>query len=253
MTNAWPQSILCWQSTWEQLATRFSLIAYDMPGFGLSEGSATSDGPESQARFLLRLADQLKIENFYAIGPDVGAPAILRLAQLSPRIQGAAIFDGPGFANPHFALPLRLMARFQFLRSFWRTRGPKFTELAVQSGYKKFRPQPAAIAEYTEANAAPAHFAHSLNYIASYRRELPVIGAALADNQMPVLVAWGQQDDFVKVQNAHELHARIPNASLRIFEDCGHFMQEDAGDEFVAAFVQWYAGLKRAGQVAVSS
>lgn len=245
MTNAWPQTILCWQSTWRQLAERFSLVAYDMPGFGLSQGSPEISGPQAQAQFMLKLADQLKIDTFYAIGPDVGAPAILRLGQISPRIQGAVIFAGPGFQNPHFALPLKAMAGFQFLRNFWKTRGRKFTDLAMQSGYKKYRPTPEAAEEYRTANENPEHFAHSLGYIASYKRDLPAIGESLAKIQMPVLIAWGKQDAFVKVKNAYEINARIPNASLRVFEDSGHFLQEDAGSDFVDAVFEWYDGLNR--------
>ena len=194
---------------------------------------------------MLKLADRLNIDTFYAIGPDVGAPAILRLGQISPRIQGATIFAGPGFHKPYFAPALKLMARFQFMRNFWQKRGRKFTQLAMQSGYKKYRPLPEAVAEYTQANENPEHFKYSLDYIASYKRDLPVIGESLGKIQMPVLVSWGKRDAFVKVKNAYELKDRIPNAALRVFDDSGHFLQEDAGDEFVTAFVNWHAGLKQ--------
>ena len=34
LTNAFPQSIRCWESTWDRLAEHVDLLAVDLAGFG---------------------------------------------------------------------------------------------------------------------------------------------------------------------------------------------------------------------------
>ncbi len=98
MTNAWPMSIRCWDSTWGALAQSFNLLAFDMPGFGLSAGHLALMRPSAQGQFLLHLLDHFQVEQVHGIGPDVGVPVMLWLAHHQPdRLRSIIIFNGPGF------------------------------------------------------------------------------------------------------------------------------------------------------------
>ncbi len=49
-----------------------------------------------------------------------------------------------------------------------------------------------------------------------------------ADLDLPVLVGWGTQDQWLPPEHAHRLAAAIPGARTELFEGAGHLVQEDA-------------------------
>ena len=60
LTNAWPQSIRCWDDQWDALAERFSLLAVDLPGFGRSEGRRSAMTPTARLAVLAQLVRRLE-------------------------------------------------------------------------------------------------------------------------------------------------------------------------------------------------
>ncbi len=48
----------------------------------------------------------------------------------------------------------------------------------------------------------------------------------------PVLVVWGEQDSTLPVRYAYRAAERIPNATLHIFNPCGHMPQVERPAEF---------------------
>lgn len=245
MTNAWPQSIRCWDSQWESLAKNYSLLAYDMPGFGLSPGKTELMNPPAQGEVLLQIAQHFGIKKFTGVGPDVGAPVLLWLVQNYPEnLEGIVVFAGPGYFPPDFSWQLNTLLDYEFLRDFWTDRGGAFGDSALENGYKKYVPASYAVAEYRKANANPEEFRHTMEFIASYPEHLPAIGDALKNIRTPVLILWGAEDAFVKVETARKLGAEIDGATVRVFAGAGHFLQEDLGDEFGEVLDAWVRGLK---------
>jgi pimeloyl-ACP methyl ester carboxylesterase len=59
---------------------------------------------------------------------------------------------------------------------------------------------------------------------------------------LPVHVLWGEQDAFLKVENAEQLHARLPKSKLTIFKNCGHFFYQDQSKEFTQILQTWING-----------
>ncbi len=74
----------------------------------------------------------------------------------------------------------------------------------------------------------------------------PDVGPMLGRIGCPVLVGVGRQDRWSPVDQ-HEAMARaIPNATLAIFEDCGHMSPAEAPDQLNAALTRWLATLPAA-------
>ena len=244
MTNAFPQSIRCWESLWDRLATHFDLVAVDLPGFGLSKGSREVMRPSAQARIVLALLDDLGIDTATVVGPDVGAPVALWLATHHPeRLSGVNVYDGPGTWPTDFDPGLGLAVRSPLVRWFGGlppTRGLLMRlnfSAATQAGYHHFVPSDAAIEEYRWICFDPAKHQRSLEFLGSYAEELPQLQSLLGDVTVPVLITWGAHDAFVRPTNARRLHALIPTSELTIFEDAGHFSHEDADQEWLDRFV----------------
>jgi len=100
---------------------------------------------------------------------------------------------------------------------------------------------PNAIREdYLESYAGDRFF-HSMRYARRYPAELPALVELLPEIETPVLIFAGLRDRVVPLANAEFLTARIPRSRLATI-DCGHFVWEEAPDEFVAMIAAWVTG-----------
>jgi len=60
-------------------------------------------------------------------------------------------------------------------------------------------------------------------------------------SDLPMLIAWGLKDFVFDCHFLDEWTQRFPNAEVRRFEDCGHYILEDAGDEIIPLIQQFLA------------
>jgi hypothetical protein len=79
LLNPLPQSIVAFAPIWEQLASQFNLYAYDLPGFGQSEGGLEFMTFEAQGRFLRDFIAEFGIQQPHIVGPD-------NLATIDPKL-----------------------------------------------------------------------------------------------------------------------------------------------------------------------
>ena len=94
-----PQSIVAFAPVWDGLARHFNLYAYDLPGFGGSEGGVEYMTFEAQGRFLRDFIAEFGIQSPHLVGPDIGMPAALAYVARFPNdVASLLIGDGPGIA-----------------------------------------------------------------------------------------------------------------------------------------------------------
>ncbi|RVW06053.1 alpha/beta fold hydrolase [Rhodococcus spongiicola] len=244
MTNAFPQSIRCWESLWERLADNVDLLAVDLPGFGRSTGSGSVMRPSAQSDVLLKLLDVNGIDQIFLIGPDIGVPVSLWLASSRPeRLLGLNIYDGPGTWPSDFGPALKAATRSRLVRWFG-SRPPMRRMLmkqnfnaATAAGYHHFTPSADAVEEYRTICFDPEKHRNAFDFLGSYAAELPVLEKRLPSVSIPVLITWGAHDQFVRTSNAERLHDLLPNSELTVFDGAGHFSHEDADDEWLQRFL----------------
>jgi pimeloyl-ACP methyl ester carboxylesterase len=247
LTNALPMSIRCWDSHWDELSESFELLALDLPGFGLSEARHELLNPTSMADFLVEVIQKLSWEDSIAIGPDIGVPVVLSLAQRRPELlKGIVVFDGPGFYPPDFSFDLRWSMKSGFFRKISKlVYSPKiYLDQVLRRGYKRFRPSHEVYQEYLSIARDKERFQNTLTFISSYPVELLSIGNKLDSIRVPTLIAWGAKDSFVPPSNGLQLKQRIPESHLHIFPGCGHFSHEDAGQAFTEVLRSWQNSLR---------
>ncbi len=58
---------------------------------------------------------------------------------------------------------------------------------------------------------------------------------------VPTLVVWGHQDRFLPVSHGELVVSRIPDATLHLFDQCGHSAQEDRPDLLADLLVRTFA------------
>ncbi len=244
----YPQSIRAWESAWPTLSSRYDVLAIDLPGFGLSDGSPETMSPSAAGRIVLRLIDGFGIDAFHVVGPDVGAPVALWLAANHPdRVLSANVFDGPGYFPPAMGPDLDRLVHSGMVR--WlaanvvagRAMG-QFYEIATETGYSVAGPSESARAEYWAITHDPTAHRLGLAYLASYESELSALGDLLPETSRPVLITWGRDDAFVLPENAERLHELLPASQLVIFENAGHYSHEDAGERYLEVLTAWIDG-----------
>ena len=248
LLGPYPQSIRAWDSAWPELAERYDLLAMDLPGFGLSNGTPETMSPSEAGRMVLRTAGHFGVDRFHIVGPDVGAPVALWLAALHPdRVLSANVFDGPGYFPPEMDPQLDRLVRSGTYR--WMAANvvagsamDQFYEIATETGYSVATPSDSAASEYYAITHNPSSHRLALAYLGSYERELTEIGQRLTEIDRPILITWGRDDVFVLPSNAERLHELLPSSELVIFEDAGHYSHEDAGPRYLQTLTAWIDG-----------
>jgi haloacetate dehalogenase len=99
LLHGYPETSLAWRKVAPDLASKFTVIAADLPGYGDStlSGSAIEKGrisKRSMARVLADVMTELGISRFAVVGHDRGARVAYRLALDHPeRIRAVAVLD----------------------------------------------------------------------------------------------------------------------------------------------------------------
>lgn len=246
LTNSLPQSIRCRYTQWDDLSSAYELLAVDLPGFGLSGCRAGLLSPSAQGQFLAKTIEQCSWQGCIAVGPDIGVPVVLSLAQTRPElVSGIVLMDGPGYYEPVLSADLRWTMKYAWFRWIGAvTYSPKaYLNSVFKRAYRKAWPAPDAYAEFLQVNKDRAAFERTGTFLSTYPKELTLLGNGFASMKVPTLIAWGEGDVYVPVENAKELARRIPNNRLHIFKGCGHFSHEDAGREFFDVLQGWAATL----------
>jgi pimeloyl-ACP methyl ester carboxylesterase len=240
LLSPWPESIYCYEPTWGRLSERTHLIAMDLPGFGQSERRDALMSPRAMGEFLVRAADAFGLEQPHLVGPDVGTAASLFAAALHPGRFKSLVVGTGGTAVPlQLGNPLKEWVEAPSLQPYRRVGGEAIVKAAI-STLEHYKPSKTASEDYI-ASFAGDRFAESIRYVQAYPRELPILGDLLPTIDTPVNIINGKRDPVVPPVNAEFLHERLPRSKLDLI-DAGHFIWEDAADQYAGLVLSWWAG-----------
>ena len=227
-----------------ELRSEFRCVAPDHVGFGLSSRSARRDDhlPESHARRFAALLDHLDLRDVTLFMNDWGGPIGLDWTRRHPdrvkRLVIANTWCWPVGDDFHFK-------SFSFLMSSWlgqylmRHHNVFVNWLMPKAVGDRSVLTPEIMAHYRNALPSPAARAASAalpGCIVGASRWLLSIWedrAAFADK--PALVLWGLKDIAFRRQELERWKSALTNVEAHEFEDCGHYLPEEAPDGVVAA------------------
>ena len=61
-------------------------------------------------------------------------------------------------------------------------------------------------------------------------------------DKYPSLIVWGREDQIVPVACAEQYRKRLPNATLHVFDKCGHLPPIEQPDAFARLVVEFLGG-----------
>ncbi|HEX2339843.1 MAG TPA: alpha/beta hydrolase [Vicinamibacterales bacterium] len=256
LLSPWPESVFAYDATWSRLADTTHLVAADLPGFGRSERRDALMTPRAMGDFIVRIADALRLEKPHVLAPDIGTSASLFAAATHPdRFLSLVVGTGGAAVPLQLGDPLREWVFAPDLEPYRRLGGRAIVERVIQT-LERYVPSDAAREDYL-ASFEGDRFAESMRYVQSYPTELEALRDVLPHIQTPVQIISGRRDAVVPLVNAEYLHERLPHSELHVV-DAGHFIWEDAADEYAQLVTAWWSEgfktcMKRSTAIAAGS
>jgi pimeloyl-ACP methyl ester carboxylesterase len=232
------------------LATKFTVVAVDLPGIGGSTAKPRGYAAADLADDIHQLQEQLHLEHAYVVGHDIGGMVAYALVRRYPdAVRGAMILDVP---LPGLAPWKEIIAnRFTWHIHFHQV--PGLAEELVagrQAVYFRYFLDPqyvsdAEVARYAESYAAPEH----LHAAFEIYRALPANEKFNAEQQsridVPLVLAVGSKSLFLKdlPTIAKALRARgCTNVTTTVIEGSSHYVADERPG-MVEEFIEKYASV----------
>ncbi|KJC42969.1 alpha/beta hydrolase [Bradyrhizobium sp. LTSP885] len=256
LLHGWPEFWLTWEPVMTRLASRFTLIAPDLHGFGDSDKPAGPYGPDQHADDMLALLDALGIGQAGVVGHDVGGAVMQPLARKAPgRLAGLLLFDFvyPGI-GPRMAAPDRLnhiwYQSFQQMEMAPALVGATRETCRTYIGHflRNWSHRKAAFDDVIEAftdnfmthgNLAGG-FAHYRASHAGRVRMMQGEASMLPPIAVPTCIRWAEHDPLFPYAWTDRLGETFIDLDLKIFPDVGHFPHREDPDRAAAEIAGFF-------------
>jgi pimeloyl-ACP methyl ester carboxylesterase len=246
LVHGTPVRSYLWRNIVPALAESHSVYAYDLLGYGESEkGEGQDVSIPVQARLLGELAEAWGLDAPAIAGHDIGGGIVLR----------AHLLEGVGFS--------RIAVLDAVVLTPWLSE-PRSSTWHVREYEEAYEAMPdhlfgAFFSAYLgETNSNLGEEAFEV-YLAPWRgeggrrafvrqalqfeeRHTGEIEPWLGSVEVPVLVAWGEEDGWLDPSQAPRLREEIPGSELELISEAGHFVQEDAPEEIAKVLASFFSG-----------
>lgn len=250
LLHAFPEDWYEYHKVMPRLATKFTVVAVDLPGIGGSTAKPGGYAAADIAYDIHQLQKQLHLEHAYVVGHDIGGMVAYALVRRYPEaVRGAMILDVPlpGLApwKEVTAKPFSWHIHFQQV--------PGLAEELVagrQAVYFRYFLNPryvsdAEVARYAESYAAPEH----LHAAFEIYRAFPANEKFNAEQQsridVPLVLAAGSESVFLKdlptMAEALRAHG-CTNVKTRVIEGSSHYVADERPG-IVEEFIEEYASV----------
>lgn len=221
-----------WSTVIPALARNFRVLAPDIAGYGLTEFKADSSyDMRLWVAHLIGFLDAVSVEKAILVGNSFGGALSLAASVYAPdRVAGLLLLGTPAGEFP----------MSEGLRSGWFYEP---SEANMREALLRFPFDPSIV---TDEMVAQRHTLSARpGAQEAFRRLIPKPTGApdevvrgpsagfLAKVAVPTLVVHGREDNVVPPQAAHFASTHIPEADLRVYSRCGHWVQLERPDDFV--------------------
>jgi pimeloyl-ACP methyl ester carboxylesterase len=237
-----------WRDVVPRLVDRFTVIAPDLMGHGLSEKPVGDYSLGAFASGIRDLLEVLDIDRATVVGQSFGGGVAMQLAYQHPELcERLVLVDSGGLGRE-----VNWILRFMTLPGSEYVMPLVFPKFVRDWGDNMFRSindrgiHLGRIAEMWSAYASLAETDNRQAFARTIRSVIEPGGQTVSAmdrlylaSSMPTLIIWGERDDIIPVSHARAAHEAIPGSRLVIIEGVGHFPQIEAPDQFVAALVDF--------------
>lgn len=226
LVHGYPESSYMWRDALAALdQAGWHAIAPDLAGFGDSEPDPPGTW-ERHVESLERFRRELGIERCTLVVHDWGGLIGLRWACEQPAAVAALVISSTGFFPDG-----KWSGMAEALRA--PETGEQVVDALDRDGFggllRSVSPSmdEDAVDEYWKAYADQMRRRGQLELYRSGDFE-QLEQYHLASLEVPVLLVWGETDDFAPLAGAHRFERELPDTELAVIEGGGHFVWEDA-------------------------
>ncbi|MEO9513612.1 MAG: alpha/beta hydrolase [Flavobacteriaceae bacterium] len=245
LLHGFPSSSHQYRKVLNQLSDEFYLVAPDYPGFGNSDFPLTEDYDytfDNIAETINSFLELKGIHTYALMIQDYGAPIGFRIATEHPE-RVTAIINQNGNAYEE-----GLGEAWKGIRAFWANRNektenallPVFSLEGLKWQYTHGTRNPEKVnpdtwhLDYLRLSRPNAH-AVNIDLFYDYQNNLklyPKWQQYLRDNQPPLLIVWGKNDEFFPESGAKAFKQDVKHIDYNIY-NTGHFALEEDGNEII--------------------
>ena len=254
LLHGFAASLYSWHAVMEPLSQLGTVIAYDRPGFGLSEHPLVWQGQnpysaEAQVDLVIGLLEHFGVQQAILVGNSAGGTVSMQAALAHPeRISALILVDPAVYRSPGSPRWLHTLLATPQMRHL----GPLIARQILNRG-----PELIKLAWHNPALLPPEmlEFYKKPFQVENWDRALWEFTLSSRPNglterldkfTLPVLVITGDDDRIVPTSASIRLAGELPNASLVVVSNSGHLPQEEQPQVFMQAVTNFMAKIQPA-------
>jgi magnesium chelatase accessory protein len=240
-----------WRGLAPRLASRFRVVALDLPGHGFTQSPPRDflslRGMAIAVNALLR---KLSFVPTMVVGHSAGAALAVRMCidgYVAPRLIvgiNAALLPLPGLASHLFSPLAKLLVRLPLMPQLLARRAMDRAMIADMIADTGSKLDPDGIDLYWRLARSPSHIAAAFGMMAEW--DLPGLEHTLVRLRTPLVLLAGSNDQTIRPADAERVRAIVPATQVIALPQLGHVAHEEA-PELVAGII--IAAASRAGVV----
>lgn len=238
LVHGTPWSSFTWYKLAPGLAQRYRVHYYDLIGYGQSEKRHSQNVSLGvQNRLLTELLDHWNLHKPRVVAHDFGGATTLRTHLLDNRDFGKMVLINvvamSPWGSPFFAHVQQHESAFSGVPAYIHK---AIVEAYIQGAlYNELAPEEfdALVRPWLGDDGQPAFYRQMAQASQRYTDE---VERSYAHIRCPVLIVWGEKDEWIPIATGQRLHKAIPHSQFCPVANAGHLSQLDAA-EFVASQV----------------
>jgi uncharacterized protein (TIGR04551 family) len=227
MIHGYGASLESWAAIAPVVATHHRVIAVDLKGFGWTSRPDGDYSPAAQATLVWHVLDKLGVDDVAIVGHSWGTSVALAMAVEHPeRTRRVALYDAYVYDDqvPSFFRWAQLSGLGEIL--FGLFYDERIEDRAPLAFYDERWVTQARVDRVERDMDRPGTTAAALAVARGHH--FAALHEKLVSFTKPVLLLWGAQDQVTPVSFGHRLVNELRDATLHVYEHCGHIPMVEA-------------------------
>jgi pimeloyl-ACP methyl ester carboxylesterase len=243
--------LACDHTTWspviDQLARRYTVIAPDLLGHGLSDKPRADYTLGGYANGMRDLLTVLGIDKVTVVGHSFGGGVAMQFAYQFPERTQRVMLVATGGLGPEVTPMIRLIQVPGWFRVMgmmtlpgirhaetFALRAAQYGDLGPLRKYTRDLAEVADIVESWKDRRTRFAIRHLVRAVIDWRGQIVTMSdRAYLSEAMPMAVVWGREDQVIPVRHASNAAALAPDVRVEVLPDAGHFPHKTHPERFV--------------------
>jgi pimeloyl-ACP methyl ester carboxylesterase len=225
-------SLHTWDDWVERLAPHYRIIRIDLPGHGLTGSDPSIERYQTPYMIdkLEKFLNQLNIDDIYLAGNSWGGYISWNYALHRPdRVKKLVLLDAVGFPqNMPFFMNLAALPGIGELNGVMM---PKFiTDMNIKAAFGDADKVTDELQQrYFDLTMRHGNREGLINVLRTLKEQLnnSNLGDRVKEIQIPTLLMWGDQDEWVPLIIMQQFEQALPNSQSIVYEGIGHLPMEE--------------------------